>query len=499
MAGRSLLFSKESLATLFNDQPGLIMLGAQQWDLNLELTSEIYDILDKSDGSLEAGVVENKIKHFFPDIENPDQKSYFFLLNSITKWRTLKDTHDNNGTRYISTTPEGRAFLLLIEQQLMKRPQFTGFGADRLLGSLNKILSRQDAMSSGEAIDHHKNEIKKIEEDIERIQNHGVKASQLLTHQITPLELFSEAEQAAMAVLVAQDAVKNKIKSVRINLFEGYSSESQSVGRRIELTAEFYKALRATEEFQSYTRARDALSYVDGLSGATYLHKEIPQILAIISREKIVDSNIIANSPLQRFQSEFEMINEQIDQEIARQINILKLQVYYATSGDGRLVQEHLRKLSGLILEKEKASEGFLESLNLSFSSGIEVDFGPVEPHSLEVAEKIEVGQAIVANMSDEEYRLMVEEMRRSEEASIKQVVDKLRSRIAQDGLVIMSDYEVTMGGLEYYVLARVECFDRSLKSTPQYPNIDLLINNKRNERFWIRQIPNVFIEVARS
>jgi hypothetical protein len=500
MAGRTLLFNKESLSSLFNDQPGLLMLGAQQWDIFLELTSEIYDIIDKNEESLEAGVVENKIKTFFPDIDSPDQKAYSFLLNSITKWRTLKDSYDNNGVRYISTTPEGRAFLSLVEQQLLKRPQFTGYGADRLLGSLNKILNRQDTMSIGEATEYLQEEIKKLKDDVERIKNHGVKASRIITHQITPLELFSEAEQAAMSVLVAQDAVKNRIKSVRVELFEGYTADSQSVGKRIELTADFYKALRATEEFQSYTRARDALSYVEGLYGSNYYHKEIPQILAMISKDKIVDTALVANSPLQRFQAEFEMINEQIDTEIARQINILKLQVYYATSGDGRIVQEHLRRLSGLILKKESESEKFLESLDLSFEAGLELDFGSIEKHSLEVPEKIFVGQAIISNMSAEEYRQMVEQMRKSEEASIKQVVDKLKSTIARDGLVILSDYPITMGGIEYYVLARTECFDRSLRSTSDERNvIDLLVNNKRNERFWIRHIPDVIIEVARS
>lgn len=499
MSGRFLLFSKDSLATLFLDQPGLLMLNANQWDTYIQLTSEIYDILDKNSGPLEVGAIESKIRASFPDSENPELKAYSFLQDSIAKWRTLKDSHDNNGNRFVHTTPEGRAFLALIENQLLKRPQFTGFGADRLLGSLNKILSRQDTMTKEEAIEHHLEEIKKYQEDIERIQSHGVKASQILSSHITPLELFTEAEQAAMSVLVAQDAVKNRVKSVRVKLFEGYSEEAQSIGKRIELAAEFYRVLRATEEFQSYSRARDVLSFVEGLSGALYTHKEIPRILAMITKEKLVDEPIISRSPLQRFQNEFEKINEQIDEEINRQINILKLQVYYATSGDGRLVQEHLRKLSGLILSHEAESKEFLSTQNLSFEAGLEINIGSITPHSLEIAEKIQVGSSGKTEMSDEEYMKMVEEIRKSEETSINQVLEKLKDTISKDGMAVLSEYPITMGGAEYYVLARVDCFDKGLRSKPSPSKIDVLVNNKRNERFWIRRVPDVTIEVARS
>ncbi|NJL25221.1 MAG: hypothetical protein HC902_08610 [Calothrix sp. SM1_5_4] len=500
MAGRSNIFSRESLATLFADNPGLTIFEAKQWDSYLELTSEIYDFLDSSDGPVESGVIESKIRTYFSDdVEDLDQKVLNFFGKSIVKWRTLKDFHDSNGTRYVTTTPEGRAFLSLIEQQLLGRPQFTGFGADRLLGSLNKILSRQDTMSEEDAIEHHKNEIKKWKEDIDLIKRQGVKASKLLSHQVTPVELFTEAEQAAMSVLVAQDAVKNKIKSVRVELFEGYTTEAESVGRRIELTADFYRTLRATDEYQSYDRARDALSYVEGLSGAMFAHKEIPRMLADIAKLNVLDPKMISNSPLQRFQTEFEMINDQIDEEVRRQINILKLQVYYATSGDGRLVQENLRKLTSLILENETKSADFVASLDLSYEAGLNIELGIIEPNSLDVPERIKVGGAVKSEMSDDEYREMVEAMRKSEEASIKQVLDKVKTTISQDGVVVLSDYPITMGALEYYVLARVECFDRALKSVSLPPEIDLLVNNKRNERLWIRQIPDVVIEVARS
>lgn len=499
MAGRASLFNRESISTLFNGQPCLLLLQALQWDAYIQLTSEIYDILDSSNTPTEIGVVESKIKSFFTEVENQEHKAYSFLKSSIESWRTLRDSHDNNGDRYISTTPEGRAFLALIEQQLLGRPQFTGFSADRLLGSLNKILGRQDSMTSEEALEHHRLEIAKYNEDIERIHAHGVKASQLLTHQVTPLELFTESEQAALSVLVAQDAVKNKVKSVRINLFESYSSGAQSVGKRIEHTADFYRALRATEEHQSYMRARDALSNVEGLSGANYAHKEIPRILSMIAREKIIEPHIVANSPLQRFQDEFEMINEQIDAEVTRQINILKLQVYYATSGDGRLVQEHLRNLTGVIFENAPTAISFLEATAYSYDGGIEVDIGTVDTNSFELIEKIHAGEVTHASMSDEEYKLMVEELRKSEEASIKQVVEKLKLSIAKDGLVDLSEYEITMGGTEFYVLVRAECFDQSLKSIQTNQIIDVLVNNRRDERFWIRKTPNIVVEPVRS
>jgi len=483
---------------LFVDHPCLQLLGAINWEQYIHLTSEIYDLLDANNGPTEVGIIQNKIRNYFND-DDPEPKVYQFLSNSFVKWRTLKDSVDNTGTQYVGTTPEGREFLTLLEEQILARPQFVGFGADRLLGSLNRILANQGDMTTEEAIRHHEREIEKYAADIERIKEKGVKGSEILSHHVSPMELFTEAEQASRAVLIAQEAVKNKIKSVRVNLFESYTAESESVGRRIELTAEFHKALRETEEFKSYDRARDALSHIEGLTGANYTHKEIPQILSSIAREQLVEESVITSSPLQRFQKEFELIKEQIDQEIARQINILKLQVYYATSGDGRLVHENLRKLSGIILQNAEQSEEFLESLKMEINQGLDFQFGTIARHSFEIPEKIVIGPATLASLSDDEYRKMVEEMKRSEEASIKQIIEKLKETLTSDGVVKLSEYRITMGGIEYYVLARPECFDQALHATRTAQCFDILVNNKREERFWIKSVSDLTIEFARS
>lgn len=493
MATRANTFSPENIELLFQTHPWLEVLTKDYRNSIIRLTAEVYDLIENNGSRLAYTVAESRVRSLFIESPSPDVAAKRFLEQSTVSWRTLRDSHDNEGNRFLHVTSEGRAFLEMLQRLMLSRNQFTAVGADRMLLSLNTIISNPDGLSKEDAIKKHKEEIAKLEADIKRIEAGSIKDSEILQGGHSPMELFLDAQDVGSSFLVGAHKLRNEIRNVRSKVFDSYSA-NRKVGEQVELAIDFHKGLEQTETYKSYQRAKELFSYIDS-STAKYPIQNVDRVLAILREKNLVDRDTVLSSPMMRFMSEFRSINQEIDAEVAKQINMLRLQVYYATAGENQLVNQNLKDISSMLFQDGVLSKEFLDQYNFSFADGLDISLSTPGLHSLEKSERIEIDEIVENDMTEEEERRMHEEIKKADEASVKQVLTKLRTHLASQGSVLLSDYPINLGVVEYYVLAKADLFDRSFKII-KTGRADIPIDSKRG-RQWIISSPNVRIELV--
>lgn len=496
MSKRSATFNSENLALLFQAHPWLSIFSTNYCMEYIRLTADLYDLIEENGSKLNIGAAEGRARSAFSSFQNPDFTTKEFFERSFQVWRTFRDSHDGEGNRLIHTTPEGRGFLEVVQRLILQKSQFTAVGADRMLMALNMILTNPEGLTKEQAIEKHRTEIEKLTADIKRIEDGGLQASEILTGRHSPIELFMDAQEVAASFLVAAHKLKNDIRAVRARAFEDYVTTERSVGEQIELAFIFHKELQATETYKSYIRARELLSNF-GDDDSQYPNKNIERILYTIRERGLIAREVIQQSPLARFTTEFKAINQEIEEEISRQINMLRLQVYYATVGENQLVNQYLRELSTLLFQNGHQSMAFLDKYQFRVFDGLDIGLNSPRLNSFEISEKLKIGAIREANMTSAEEFFMYEQMKKVDEASIRQILIKLKKVVFSQGSITLSQYEITMGVTEYYVLSQISNFDKTLKGTELESILFLPVSNGSGDKLWMVEVPDVRIEIA--
>lgn len=463
---RAEVFSSANIAGLMESNPFLKLFAKQDWHEYLELIAKAYDLLDEQSGRIEAQSLDSLIDAFYFS-ETPAyivQKKHNFITMAVAELGVLKDTHDLAGNRYFEPTRHGNQLLKTCETLILNRKQFTGSGADTLIGSLNSMLDNANELTLDEAIIHHQEAIKKYLDDIQLIQEKGVRTSKMLAPGFSKEELFTRADEAASHILAASEDIKNSVSNVRKALVTNYHRDGFSAGHAIAYVADFYSALRETPEYASYTQAKDILSYIEGLGGR-YRYKDINQLLHLLSIKGHLPQESLTRSSLPSFPRRFQSIVRNIEEKVEEQIQLLRTQVYYVMTGNSRHLQEELAELMGVTLKAGPQAQELFEAQPYQIPDGLDLTIGALAAHSFEIDQRIPTQAIELNSLSIEERRALAEALRKAEEATVRKVIDRLKAELSRKGKILLSEYPIQMGIVEYYVLANVAYFHPSIAS----------------------------------
>lgn len=81
---------------------------------------------------------------------------------------------------------------------------------------------------------------------------------------------------------------------------------------------------------------------------------------------------------------------------------------------------------------------------------GLDINWNQPRLNSFEISEKLKIEVIQEANMTSAEEFFMYEQMKKVDEASIRQILVKLKKAIASQGFITLSQYPITMGVTEY-------------------------------------------------
>lgn len=487
MGRRTDILTSQNIKHITVNNPFMLLFQKQDWDEYLELTAQIYDVLENQGSDIEWSQVESLIENFYaskPPAYVIHKKGQFMSM-AIAELGILKDSHDARGNRYIQATKDGKNLLKFCETLTINRKKFTGTGADTLLGALNNLLIDQNSFTKQQAIAHHKEKIKEYKNDIERIKKNGVQAAQHLTLGFSTEELLTQADKAASYILSAGEDIKLSIQNARKTLIQKYSSNNSHVGKSITFIADYYDTLRQTPEYMSFIKAKNILSHIQEISGK-YPQKDIPQILYRLTEKNIIKHDELKNTCLLDFSKQFQNIVHSIEEKVQEQINLLRIQVHYAITGDSKRIRTELNQCLSTLTRDPQKSLKFLSDNPFRTTLGLKTVIGTIKPHDL-VIESKEVTEKIKLNtLNQDEMTIIYELLKKADEVTIAKVIQLLKNKLSRHGSVVLSRYEWSYGILEYYVLSCIDYFTADIDSC-ELGLTDLCINTK-TKNFIIQQ-----------
>lgn len=471
MARRSEIFTPENIQLIAQNSPFLFLFQKQDWMEYLELIAQLYDLIEEEGAPVEFSRVKALIESFYAPkgAEFVAAKTIQFISMAIEELGVFRDSHDAQGLRYLEATREGKALLKLSEGFILNRKKFTGTGADTLLGTLNNLLLDQQSFSLEEALDHHRQKIKSYRADMEKMKEHGVQAGELLGPSFSAEELLVQAEEAATHLLSAGEDIKMAVEEARRSLIIQYRKKDFSVGQAVEYAADFYEKLRHSPEYASYAKAKDILSYLEGL-GAHYAQKDVANIIERLQEKNILIPDRLRQSSLVDFSSQFQTIIQGIEAKVQEQVNLLRIQIHYVLSSDSKRVHENLKQLLALIHEQrlevgpQEVQACFAKNPH-KVSVGFNLSLGPITYHDLQVEEEEVLEKPQLNSLDPHEMALMMELMRQAEERTIEKVLERLSKQLSRLGEIHLSRYPLEYGIIEYYVLCYVEAFSEQIAS----------------------------------
>ena len=463
---RSELLSANSLPQLLIKHPYLFLFQKEAWVEYLELIAQIYDLIEESGHQAPFEGVRVLSQRYFRDkeVQFAENKTSSFLIMCIEELKVLKDSHDAQGRRWIEITRQGKQLLQLVEELLAQRVKYSGTGAETLLGALNEALTSQPGYTKQQAIEHHRQKIKAYKDDLKRIEELGPQAAELLPIPHSTEALFSQAESAAIDILGAVEDVKQAIEKERKNLAQNYLDTKLSAGQSVNSVADFYQNLQATPTYQSYNHAKHLFSQLEGF-GHRFLYKDIRQALSDLERDEKLPADQLKRSQLSHFQKQFELADFAIQEKIRAQLQLLQLQVRYSMSTDLQGVQTELKTLlQQMLSHKPKVLDFFSDS-------GVTVQDRSLGPRHIELhpfVEHFESEEALFENqLETDETKELILALLRAEEATLKDIVQRLRLCLKQQTAVELDKYDFRYGLAEYYVLSEIELFDQEIVKEP--------------------------------
>lgn len=471
MAKRLQTITQESIDNLYGNHPYLLLLQKSDWKDYLLLIAQIYDLLEEEQSVVPYETLRSLlIQHYSAqNLQSPEQKATGFVSMAIVELRVLKDRYDNFGQRYIETTREGKELLKLIEQLLSQKARYTGLTADTLLVALNNLLLQQHSISETEAIEHHREKIKAYQDDIKRIQKHGVNQSELLPGDFSKEELLQQAEESALHILTAVEDVKLAIEKVRRQLADDYFKESRTAGQSINLVVDFYQSLEQTAEYRSYVQAFDLLSQIDGLGGR-FRYRDVDEIVNQALAQKILERSAVERSHLNGFKSRFYRDHKSIQEKRKSQLQLLQQQVLYAISTETKVVEKEVREILSLCYQHKEDSLDYLAGLGPQIKLPFELSWGDVSLNEFDVPIETQ-GESLTLNeLSSAEAQSLARALLEAEEATIQKTLARLRQELLSRKIVRLSDYRLEWGVTEYYVLSEIDLFCRDIAKNPTTP-----------------------------
>ncbi len=466
MPRRTEIFSSTNIDSLVLNNPYLLLYQKTDWPDYLELLAKIYDLLEEEGKPVEWARVEALIEAFYgpKNLASPATKKLQFTSMAISELGLLQDSHDAYGNRYIEPTRSGKQFLKQTEDQIFNRRKFTGAGVEHMLGSLNQLLYSQEMLTVEEAVAELNEKIRSYKEDIKRVQTQGVQAAQLLSRGYSSEELLVEANEAAARILAASEDIKLAVERARKQLIKRYHQEKMSVGQAIEYVADFHAELRKTPEYVSYMKAKDLLSHIEGLQGL-FKHTDVSRIVRMLEDRQVIQSEVLKQTVLPVFSYQFQRLCRSIEEKVQQQIHLLRVQVHYVMASDSQRTRNFLQDLLSQFYQAPEQVEVFLKQSSIEIELFSDFDLGSIELNSFEQIEHLNQ-QVVALNTFDGfEWRQMVESLRLAEEATIQKVLAKLKAEIRCKERVVLSEYSIEYGLIEYYVLDQIEMFDSGIQS----------------------------------
>jgi uncharacterized protein YaaR (DUF327 family) len=470
LARRSEIFSAENVSQLIANNRFLMLFQKESWAEYLELLALIYEAIEEKGSRVEHSEISQIVDRFFhyfyrqKRLAVPDQKNAMVFSMFISELGVLRDSHDSSGVRYIEGTRDGKQLLHICERLIQNRTNYTGVGADALLGALNQLLTNARAMTRDEAIQKHRETIQRYKEDMKRIEEQGVQASELLNAGLSQEELFQQADEEASKILAAGEDVKIAIESARKELIKKYHDRQFSAGKAIEFIADFHEELRLRPEYQSFSRAKDLFSHIEGL-GSMHRRRDVEEMFHELISTGMFERHVLNRSSISSFSRYFRHLIQNIEEKIREQIHLLRVQVHYVVTGDSRRTREDLAELQGLLFKAGPRSLNFFESCETAVPDGLELELGDVLPNSLEIPTEIDMTSFERNALGLSEQQAFAEFLKQAEEATVEQVLKKLQTAIDEQGQVLLSRYPISHGMIEYYVLSAISCFSEAIRS----------------------------------
>ncbi|MFY7992075.1 MAG: hypothetical protein ACOVP4_02195 [Bacteriovoracaceae bacterium] len=462
MAKRSELINQESMDGLLLHHPYILLFQKNDWREYLELIALIYDYLEEAYAPVPFDVLKTILYHHYSDkVASTDAKITNFFTMMIAELQVLKDSHDQWGKRFIESTPHGKELLKFVESMLVQRTRFSGTSAEMMLGALNGLLFSTQNMSQGDAEKHHREKIKAYQADLEKIIKNGPKAAELLPLTHSYEALFGQAEEAAIHVLAATEDVKVAIERERKKLAERYIKQEKSAGENIRILADFHLELHQTEEYKSYKQAKDLFSQLS--AQVRFKYNDVNRLLGVLLEKDVVSDDTLKKSHLSRFSNQFEAADASIREKIKVQIEILRQQVNHALMTDTHLVQNSLNNIFKLLYGQKDLAHRCLEDMGLEVRHPWSPDFGVIELNSFHIPTEIEGMKIAEEEWTVEDLMSIGLGLARAEENTILNILTKLKERLIEQKLILVSSYGELTSLAELYVLLEADILEPAI------------------------------------
>lgn len=496
MSHRTDLFSDQSLSNLYGNHPYLLIFQKDDWKEHLHILSQIYHFLEQENTRTPYEVLKSLIFNYYANSGVTtllEEKTSRFFRMCLEDLCVLKDSHDQYGQRFFETTKYGKELLLLVESLLNQKAKFSGTGAETLLGALNNILTSREQMSSEEALAHHRQMIKKYQNDMARIEKMGVTHAEMLPMPHSNEALFRQAEEAAIHILSSIEDVKTAIEMQRKLLAESYLGITHSAGRNISAVAEFYQKLYDSPEYVSYNQAKMLLSFLEAYS-IRFPEKNIDRLLNKISSKELVSKDDVQRSYLKKFMRQFSDADEVIREKTKEQVRILQMQVNYAMNNDVVGVKKHLDHIFSMLMTNKESAAQALTDVELQIDLMDEFQLGEIELSELRKNIEFESLPLVKTEFEADEYMQMMQALLHAEEATIETITEHFRlwyfqkdenfqnnnkgNDISKNQPRCLSQYEFKYGLSEYYVISQIELFAPEF-SRKETHDMDLFVATK--------------------
>jgi hypothetical protein len=297
--------------------------------------------------------------------------------------------------------------------------------------------------------------------------------------------LFLKANENCEKILQSGSLVEKEIETTRSELVSKNSNSNVTVGESINFITEFYTRLRESESFQNFNNTKSVF-----LDLSTSDSDDVERLVEKILSRNILGYNKLKASSIYNFSKEFQELVQQIESKIQEQIKILKIQVHYAVSGDAQSVQENLKKTLKLLFINNTNAVGYFKDNPLAVESGVHHKLGNVILSPFHYDELIDGGEVVISDLNSEENEMIIENLRRNEEATVTKVVNKLHT-LLKAGECNLKEYPFDHGLVEFMILSNIEAFSNVIKSKRvEKEVVDVQILYKEKTTF-VRQVEN--------
>jgi hypothetical protein len=304
--------------------------------------------------------------------------------------------------------------------------------------------------------------------------------------------LFQTANESCQKILQSGKFVEIEIENTRKQLVSKNSNSNLTAGESIVFITEFYTNLRNSETFKNFNSTKN--TFLDLSTKED--HDDVEQLVEKILARNILGYNKLKSSSIYDFSKNFQELIQKIESKIQDQIKILKIQVHYAVSGDAQSVQENLKKTLQLLFQNNTQAISCLSENTLSVDSGVHHKLGRVSLNQFHYDEIIDGGAVVISDLNSEENGMILENLRKNEEATATKVVSKLHC-LLKDGNCNLKEYNFEHGLVEFMILSNIEAFSNVIKAQPavdkevmdvviKYKDKTTLVRNVANQNYFL-------------